>query len=447
VRCLHAAGVADVLVVVGHRADEVAAAARDLGARVTRNPDPAQGMFSSVRAGFAALAAIRPDGENGENGENGDPTPRTALVLPVDIPLVRPTTVALLLADHFPARSASAAPAARVLTYPRFLGERGHPPVIDAALFDAVLAHDGTGGLRAVLAAWEETHPESVGDVAVADAGVAMDMDRPEDYAAARAHLATPGPTEAECRALWDIASTPENVRAHCRAVAQAALRMALALNAARAQRGTFAEGPPETGTTAPAPGDRTGAHGAPRPGRPAVPTTGAATTETATAAEASVSPPSRAENAARPQPPVMARSLDTIRPPASACVLDPALVFGAALAHDVAKAQPRHARAGADLLARHGFAEAAAIVADHADLELAPDAPLTEREIVFLADKYVRGVEVVDMEERYAAKLERFGGDPSARAAVAGRLARAAEVRRRFLEESGARLPDLLLD
>jgi CTP:molybdopterin cytidylyltransferase MocA len=581
VRCLRAAGVADVLVVVGHHGDETAAAARAQGARVVRNPDPTQGMFSSVRAAFAALAAPA-DKAAQEAGaperppkgreaaalapEAQDP-PRTALVLPVDIPLVRPATIALLLADHFAAQRAipapqpratsaatppagptpcgsgadhglllpapesattpgpaaatkpdatvacqgaanaaaaphpahntaalhptknaaaprseaaregarpgerteyepHAAPAARVLTYPRFLGERGHPPVIDAALFDAVLAHDGAGGLRAVLAAWEEAHPESVGEVDVADTGVAMDMDRPEDYAAARAHLASPGPTEAECRALWGIASTPENVRAHCRAVAEAALRMALALNAARARRGAFAEGAPETeAAPGPASGKRTGAHGAMPPAGPATPAFGAAATGAAatpasgaTASEGSVPPPSRAKSTARPQPPAialspamvlsqgMALSPDAARHPHAACPLDTALVFGAALAHDVAKALPRHARAGADLLARHGFAEAAAIVADHADLELAADAPLTEREIVFLADKYVRGVEVVDMEERYTAKLERFGDAPDARAAVAGRLARAAEVRRRFLEESGARLPDLLL-
>ena len=44
-------GVNDIMVVTGHRAEEVRAVAEKAGVRTTHNPDFAQGMYSSIRAG------------------------------------------------------------------------------------------------------------------------------------------------------------------------------------------------------------------------------------------------------------------------------------------------------------------------------------------------------------------------------------------------------------
>ncbi|MGE4551963.1 MAG: DVU_1551 family NTP transferase [Desulfovibrionaceae bacterium] len=318
-----AAGVTEVVVVTGYRADEVAAEAERLGARPVFNPDHERGMSGSVRTGFAALG----------------PEADAAFLLPADIPLVRPATLGLLLEDF----AAHAAP----LTQPRFRGEPGHPPLVArevfAAILDADLATDGS--LRPTL----ERFAPRARQVDTADSGVLFDLDRPEDYAETRARAAAPGPRPEEAEALWDIYATPENIRAHCRAVAEVAGRMAGALP-----------------------------------------------------------------------------------------WLDAGLCIGAALAHDVLRHTPRHALAGAAALRRHGFDAAAAVVADHPDLELAPDAPLTEREIVFLADKFVRGDQIVGLEQRYMAKARKFRDDPEAAAAVAARLGRATTVLRRFEREAG---------
>ncbi|WP_461211407.1 DVU_1551 family NTP transferase [Desulfocurvus sp. DL9XJH121] len=336
VACLRAGGADDIVAVTGREPETVAALAREAGARVVHNPDFQEGMFSSMLAGVRALP---PDAD-------------AFFVLPADIPLVRPATVRLL------AQALAARPGSLVV-YPRFGGERGHPPLIGAALAPRILGHDGQGGLRAVLAAVENESPELAMDVDTADAGTLLDLDRPEDYEAAQQRMRAPHlPLPREVEALWNIAGTPGPTRAHCRAVARAAWLMAGALNARRAETGA---------------------------------------------------------------------------PP-----LDPALAEAAGLLHDVAKGRANHEEQGALIVVRHGFGALAPAIAAHRDLPLAPDAPLTERELVFLADKYVRGESLVPLEQRYREKIEQWGREPHVRDEIEDRMRRAQTVRNRLAEEMG---------
>jgi molybdenum cofactor cytidylyltransferase len=187
-----------IAVVTGHQAEQLEALLGDLGVGAIANPDYDQGMYSSVQAGVAALPA----------------EVDACFLLPVDIPLVRPATIAALAA-HFDAHHAP-------LTYPRFGGRRGHPPLIARSLFAEILAGQGDGGLRALL----QTHQAA--DVDVLDEGVVLDMDTPEDYAqlaklALRRHL----PTPAECEAMLATRPTSEALRRHGRAVAAVARTIA----------------------------------------------------------------------------------------------------------------------------------------------------------------------------------------------------------------------------
>jgi CTP:molybdopterin cytidylyltransferase MocA len=325
----------DIIVVTGHRGDETGAEAARLGAVPVHNADFASGMFSSVTAGVRAL----PRGID------------AFFVLPVDIPCVRPRTVARLMEDHDACTGPDCAP----ILYPSFLGERGHPPLISASLAPSIMRHDGTGGLRALL----ERHPAR--DVAVIDAAILRDLDTPEDCAEARRALRE-HPNPEECRALWELWAVPQNVRAHCRAVADVARRLAERVNAAGG-------------------------------------------------------------NAER---------------------IDVDLAWSAAMVHDIAKGRSCHAREGARILLDEGFESTAAIVADHPDLELAADAPLTAREVVFLADKLVQGDRRVRLAQRYEAKLARHGHVAEARAAIMDRLARALSVAARFRAVMGCEPEDV---
>ena len=119
-----------------------------------QNADFDRGMLSSVQAGVASLPAET----------------EAFLLMPVDVPLVRASTITRLL-------DAASADDAAVL-YPAFRGERGHPPVIRRALFADILAFDSAGGLSALLARREA----EARNVPVFDWGCLEDMDRPEDH-------------------------------------------------------------------------------------------------------------------------------------------------------------------------------------------------------------------------------------------------------------------------
>ncbi len=124
---------------------------------------------------------------------------------------------------------------------------------------------------------------------------------------------------------------------------------------------------------------------------------------------------------------------------------LDLELVESAALLHDIAKGQPGHERAGAELLRGLGFEPVARIVAAHRDIP-PEDAPrLTERELVYLADKLVWGSTPVSVEERFQAKLDYYAHDPEACAGIRRRLAHALAMRGRVEKAAASPLEALL--
>ncbi|WP_243545754.1 DVU_1551 family NTP transferase [Pseudodesulfovibrio tunisiensis] len=212
-RCVHAFtrnGLDDVCVVTGFRAEETSVLVRSEKALPVLNVDYEQGMFSSILTGIRAL----PDDVE------------AFFVLPVDIPLVRPETVARL-ARAWEERRAP-------LVYPVFRGERGHPPLIGRELIPDILRHDGQGGLRRVLENWEDR----AFDVSVADSGTVQDLDYGTDYLVALERIGRDYPLEDECLALWDICGVSSDVRDHCRAVGRIARAMCRAMNrTARVER------------------------------------------------------------------------------------------------------------------------------------------------------------------------------------------------------------------
>lgn len=198
-----AAGIADITVVVGHRANDLLPVLARRPVRAVVNASYLSGMYSSVVAGLAALP----------------PNLAGCFFLPVDVPLVRPHTVARLA-------ERSNTGGAEVL-YPTFLGRRGHPPFLSRRLFPEILAGDGAGGLEAVL----RRHEARAAEVAVFDEAILLDMDTPRDYGLLRARARAPGiPSRAECLAMLAARPVPEAVLRHCEAVAWVAGFLADAL-------------------------------------------------------------------------------------------------------------------------------------------------------------------------------------------------------------------------
>lgn len=115
---------------------------------------------------------------------------------------------------------------------------------------------------------------------------------------------------------------------------------------------------------------------------------------------------------------------------------LDIGRITAGALLHDISKGENDHAAAGAILLTEMGYSGISNIVAAHADIAVPEESPLTEAEVVHLADKLVFGDLLVPLSVRFERKLAKYGKEPSARAAIlkrwsdaetiAGRIARA---------------------
>jgi molybdenum cofactor cytidylyltransferase len=136
-----------VLVVVGHRAEEVEAALVDLPVTFVRNPHYAEGLSTSLRAGLDRCPAAAD----------------AAIVLLGDMPLVGPALIDRLIGAWD--RKASA-------VVPTFEGRRGNPVLLSLALAPALRALAGDAGAGPVLRMRSD-----VLELPVADRSVLMDVD------------------------------------------------------------------------------------------------------------------------------------------------------------------------------------------------------------------------------------------------------------------------------
>lgn len=337
-------GIDDLVVVVGHQREQTGTIAERAGARVAYNPKFDSGIYSSIRTGVRHIA----------KQSNG------FFLLPVDIPLVRPGTIRLLT------RSFSAARSGKIQTvYPIFAGKRGNPPLIGGELIGAIRKNDRSkGGLRSLLAKFENKKPHQFVEVEVPDANIHFDMDTPEDYAAGLNRFARLDyPTMEECATLLRHYSIPKKGLAHGRLVAHIAVALGRAM-----------------------------------------------------------------ENKSQ-------RNLD----------LELCRIGG--LLHDIAKGHSDHERKGATWLQDLGFPRAAEIVAAHKDMTWQPGTAITEKELVHLADKMVRGSRIVDIQERFTEKMALDTKNKQAIQAIHGRYEQVRQLASAFEAETGQRLQDIIFD
>ncbi len=151
------AGVTDVRVVLGFRAQEVQAALAPRPIRFLHNDAFASTeMFDSVRIGLGDLI-------NDRVGR--------VFLLPADMPYV-PSSILPLLYARMDETDADA-------VFPSRNMRRLHPPLLNAACMKRLYAYDGTNGLRGGFAACVE-HAEYV---VTDEIGCTIDVDTPDDYA------------------------------------------------------------------------------------------------------------------------------------------------------------------------------------------------------------------------------------------------------------------------
>lgn len=154
---VRASGVDEIVVVTGHEAEAVGAALKGLPVTLVRNPDYAQGLSTSLKAGLAALDDEQVDG---------------ALIVLGDMPGVTAGDIDRMLAAFDPAEG-------RGIVVPVHEGKRGNPVLWGAAYFPEMVRLSGDMGAKHLLAEFAE----AVCEVELGEA-VLTDIDTPEQLKA-----------------------------------------------------------------------------------------------------------------------------------------------------------------------------------------------------------------------------------------------------------------------
>jgi CTP:molybdopterin cytidylyltransferase MocA len=154
VQALLGAGVGEIVVVVGYRADEVAWAVNDLPVQVAVNEAYPAGHVTSLRKGLLEL----PD------------SVAATLVVLADQPLLEVADVSAVIEAYEGRGSARA-------VVPRVQQRRGHPVVLEASACSEILRGDAGYGARE----WLDEHPDEVSWFDSDNLHYVEDVDYPED--------------------------------------------------------------------------------------------------------------------------------------------------------------------------------------------------------------------------------------------------------------------------
>ena len=157
---LREAGVAELVLVLGHHAREIEAAVKELKVTVVINPDPDAGPVTSQRLGLQSLS-----------GQSD-----AVLMALADQPLLDAADLRQLV-QAFKQR-----PPGCALLYPRVAGQPGNPVIFTAGVRAAMLACPSDVGCKQ----WRQAHAPLVAAWDCGNLHFVQDVDTPEDIATLR---------------------------------------------------------------------------------------------------------------------------------------------------------------------------------------------------------------------------------------------------------------------
>lgn len=158
IRSLLGAGVAEVIVVLGNRADEIASYVSGRSVRYVVNPDYKDGKTTSIKAGLEGIAS------------DAD----AILLLAVDQPRTK-GVISSIIEAHVENNA--------LITSPRYQGHGGHPLIFSASLKSELESiTEENQGIREVF----EAHRDEIFEVVIDDPILRLDLNTPEAYEEAK---------------------------------------------------------------------------------------------------------------------------------------------------------------------------------------------------------------------------------------------------------------------
>jgi len=153
---IHQTEVDEVILVLGHEAEQIQKRISTFGAKVVLNPGYRQGMITSIREALRAL----------------DPRSEAFFIVLGDQPGIEPGIYSLLIREfrnRFPGKT---------IFLPTYKGRRGHPALFSVKHRREAFRIEGDRGFREVL----EMVPQEVFLVELESESIVHDLDTPDDY-------------------------------------------------------------------------------------------------------------------------------------------------------------------------------------------------------------------------------------------------------------------------
>ena len=157
VSTLKSTDVGNIIVVLGHNAEEIRRKISDLPVTILINHDYKQGQLSSLQVAIRYLES------------SGGPVDGILVHL-VDHPYIEAKLVNLMIDRFYETK--------KLIVVPRFQDRRGHPVIFARALFSELLAAGTDQGAKPVVHA----HRDDTLEIDTDDKGVLIDIDTPEEY-------------------------------------------------------------------------------------------------------------------------------------------------------------------------------------------------------------------------------------------------------------------------
>ncbi len=154
---LLASEVDEVVVVLGHQAEEVRNQLQGRRVRLVQNPDYREGLSTSVRIG---VRAVSPQAEG-------------IMIYLADQPLLQPADVNCLTRAFAQAKQVN-----KSIVVPLFHGQRGNPVILNASYRETILEVIGDVGCKSII----KRYPDKVFAVEMETDHVVRDVDNIDDY-------------------------------------------------------------------------------------------------------------------------------------------------------------------------------------------------------------------------------------------------------------------------